>query len=167
MCLRRRATLRSDKQGLALLFAVHEAVRKANGHQGHGTRDRKANFERLVFRVVVGHLLIVFVIGGTFKVTSLATKVVIEASRVPSIAKTLFDGHFVQLPRVEVGVLRLGLVELAELCLFERGRANVLDRVITNKPNPLAITSIVILTNPAFGSHSYKHASITKKRSQA
>mmetsp|Transcript_3031 Transcript_3031/g.6072 ORF Transcript_3031/g.6072 Transcript_3031/m.6072 type:complete len:305 (-) Transcript_3031:85-999(-) len=92
---------------------MNEAPSKANGQQGHDARDGEPNFERLVFLFFKGGF-VVFVIGGTLKVTSLATKVIIVTGRVPGITKALFDGHFVQLPRVEFGVVRLGVVELAE-----------------------------------------------------
>jgi len=94
---------------------VDETPGKGDRHQGHDARHRETNLERPVLPVLAQGLLVVFVVRGAGKVTALSAEVIIVTRRVPGVAETLLDGHLVQLPRVEFRVIRLRIVELAEL----------------------------------------------------
>ena len=119
---------------------MHKAPGKGNGQQGHDARDGEPNFERPVF-LFLGGLEVVFVIGRAGKVTSLTTKVIIVTGRIPGITKALLDWHFVQLPRVELGMIRLGVVELAEL----KGCISMNDYIQTKSVRYYTVLYCVVL----------------------
>ena len=93
---------------------MNEVSGKEKSNESTESGNRETNNESLVVLTTAILFCRLLVKGLTIEKASFSAKVVVVTSRKPGVTETLLDGHFMNLPFVELGMVRLTVVVLAE-----------------------------------------------------